>query len=155
MLTFDSIDCESNIKLLDTLEEKYSEVKLNENLMRDILFVKKIRSEIRLEIILNSDVIKGKAVIIGDFIISNSSTAIYNRFARCFGGKLKWFKLSPDKNLQLSNAKRFIENITEKHQCLDIVQDWININQQRLILQKIIGRRLYLILFQEYFHLDQ
>ena len=132
LLTFDSIDCENNIKFLDTLEEKYTEVKLNENLMRDIIFFKKIRSENKTRDNSQFRCYKDKAVIIGDFIISNSTTAIYNRFTRCFGGKLKWFKFSSYQILQLSNAKRFIENIKEKHQCLDLVQDCIDINQQRL-----------------------
>ena len=38
LLTFDSIDDNNRIRFLNTLDEKYMEVCLNQDLLRDILF---------------------------------------------------------------------------------------------------------------------
>ena len=49
-------------------------------------------------------------IIEGTFIFKKSPTNIYNRFARKFGRKLKWFKFTPKNVIQLSNYRADIEN---------------------------------------------
>ena len=62
----------------------------------------------------------------GDFIISISATAIYNRFSRNFGGKLKWFKNKLHQIVKLSKSIISVETKKEEKNCHDLVADTIN-----------------------------
>ena len=52
----------------------------------------------------------------GEFIFEYTSSSIYNRFAICFGGKLPWFKYTPNQIVKLSEStmikKKIITDIT-------------------------------------------
>ena len=91
LLTFDSINEDCFIQYFDTKGLKFKNVKLNENLMRDIMFLKSFREKNQLTNEDQSRCYRDKLVIVGEFIISVSATAIYNRFSRGFGGALQWF----------------------------------------------------------------
>ena len=83
---------------------KYATVKINENLKRDILFLREINLARNLKIKEEFKCYKDKAVIMVKFIILATPSAIYNRFARNFEGKLKWFRYSSDKIITLSKT---------------------------------------------------
>ena len=65
----------------------------------------------------------------GDFMVSGTSSTIYNRFSTCFGGKLKWFKFTPDQIVKLSRTKRLINWNEDSFECLNLIQDSIEIAQ--------------------------
>ena len=76
--------------------------------MRYILFINSIKEGNKKKTYDKYRCFKDKLVVMENFIISVSSTAIYNRFARCFGGKLRWFRQNPDKIIQLSKTIRLL-----------------------------------------------
>ena len=67
----------------------------------------------------------------GDFIFEWTPSTIYNRFARCFGGKLPWFRYTPDKIVQLSKIMKSINNHRESNESLDLFEDSIKIMQKK------------------------
>ena len=46
-----------------------------------------------------------------EFIFEYTSSAIYNRFAICFGGKLLWLKYTPNQIVKLSESTRVKKKI--------------------------------------------
>ena len=60
--------------------------------------------EIKLEAKHDFRCFKDKVVVIGELIFEYTSSAIYNRFARRFGGKLPNFKYTPNQIIQLSET---------------------------------------------------
>ena len=62
--------------------------------------------EIKSETKNNFRCFQNKAIVMGEFIFEDTSSAINNRFAICFGGKLKWFKYTPNQIVKLSESTR-------------------------------------------------
>ena len=58
---------------------------------------------------INLDVLFNKIIVFGDFIISVSCIAIYNRFSRNLGRMLRRFKYSPQKIVKLSKAMMILK----------------------------------------------
>ena len=56
-------------------------------------------------------------------MVSGTSSTIYHRFSRCFSGKLKWFKFTPDQIVKLSQTKRLINWNEDSFECLNLIQD--------------------------------
>ena len=94
------------IRFFDTLKLKYVDIILNQNLIRDIKFFKDTMLEIKSETKNNFRCFQNKAMVVGEFIFEYTSSAIYKRFAICFGGKLSWFKYTPNQIAKLSEATR-------------------------------------------------
>ena len=90
LMTYDSIDEERNIKYFDILKSGYVDAQISQNVNRDIMFVKELSHKNRKRCRSECKTFKDKIVIIGVFIIKVSSTAIFNRYTRNFGGKLCW-----------------------------------------------------------------
>ena len=67
--------------------------------------------EIKSETKNNFRCFQDKAIVMGEFIFEYTSSAIYNRFARCFGGKLKRFKYTPNQIVKLSESTRVLKKI--------------------------------------------
>ena len=132
LLTFDSIDDENNLTYFDTLSLKYVTVKINENLKRDILFLKEVNLANNLKTNEEFKCYKDKAVIMGKFMILATPSAIYNRFARNFGGKLKWFRYSPDQIIALSKATLLILENKKRDECLDLINNSIQVANHHL-----------------------
>ena len=65
--------------------------------------------EIKSETKNNFRCFQDKAIVMGEFIFEYTSSAIYNRFARCFGEKLKWFKYTPNQIVKLSESTRVLK----------------------------------------------
>ena len=106
LLTFDSIDENGIMKYFDTLKLKYVDIILNKNLIRDIKFFKDTMPEIKSETKNNFRCFQNKAIAMGEFIFEYTSSALYNSFAICFGGKLPWFKYTPNQIAKLSESTR-------------------------------------------------
>ena len=66
----------------------------------------------------------------GDFITTITSTAIYNKFSRSFGGKLRWFRYKPENIANLSNTISKTEKDKSNYECLNLIDDNINENQR-------------------------
>ena len=130
LLTFDSIDEEGNMTYFDTQIEKYLTVKLNQNLLRDIMFLKDHRFKVEKETSDSYRLHKDKLIIMGDFIISVSAQAIYNRFSRRFGDMVKWFEYTPSQIVKLSKAMLLIVMKKEEHECLNLIEDTIKFCQE-------------------------
>ena len=96
LMTYDSIDEDQNITYFDTKNSEYVTSKLSDNLLRDIMFFKKISLENNLKVKWKYRPIKGKQILMGEFIISASAFAIYKRFERKFGGTLNSFNFTPE-----------------------------------------------------------
>ena len=131
-LRFDSIDDSGNMRYFGTLKLKYVDIMLNQNLLGDIMFFKDIMKGIKQEIKKEFKCFQDKVVIMGEFIFEYTSSAIYNRFSRCFGGKLSWFKYTPSQIIQLSETMMHLKNNKSKTQSLNLIQDSIDILQQNL-----------------------
>ena len=54
-----------------------------------------------------------------DFITTNTSKSIYNRFSRKFGGKLKWFRYNPEHIVNLLKTNSKTRKDKSKHECLN------------------------------------
>ena len=106
LLIFDSIDENGKMRYFDTLKLKYVDTILNQNLIRDIKFFKDTMLEIKSETKNNFRCFQNKTIVMGEFIFEYTSSAIYNRFAICFGGKLPWFKYTPNQIVKLSESTR-------------------------------------------------
>ena len=106
LLTFDSINENGKMRYFDTFKLKYVYIILNQNLIRDIKFFKDTMPEIKSETKNNFRCFQNKAIVMGEFIFEYNSSAIYNRFAICFGGKLPMFKYTPNQIVKLSESKR-------------------------------------------------
>ena len=126
LLTFDTLDEQGNMTYFDTLSEKYKTILLSEALLSDIIFLRNYRLSKEENVADSCRCHNFKFVIMGDFIISISATAIYNRFSRKFGGKLKWFKYKPHQIVKLSKSILSVETDKEEQNCLDLVADTIN-----------------------------
>ena len=94
------------MRYFDTLKLKYVDTILNQNLIRDIKFFKDTMLEIKSETKNNIKCFHNKAIVMGEFIFEYTSSAIYNRFAICFGGKLVWLKYTPNQIVKLSESTR-------------------------------------------------
>ena len=86
--------------------------------------------EIKSEAKHNFRCLKDKVVVIREFIIKYTSLAIYNRFARCFGGKLLNFKYTSNQIVQLSETIQVFKNENNKFENLNLIEDNINTWQQ-------------------------
>ena len=106
LLTFDSIDENGKMRYFDTLKLKHVDTILNQNLIRDIKFSKDTMLEIKAENKNNLWCFQNKAIVMGEFIFEYTSSAIYNRFAICFVGKLPWFKYTQNQIVKLSESTR-------------------------------------------------
>ena len=106
LLTFDSIDENGKMRYFDTLKLKYVDIILNQNLIRDIKFFKDTMLEIKSETKNNFRCFQNKAIVMSEFIFEYTSSAIYNRFAIYFGGKLPMFKYTPNQIVKLSESTR-------------------------------------------------
>ena len=73
---------------------------------------------------------KDKVIVAGDFIISVFDTAIYNRFLRSFGRKLRWFRHTPEQIIHLSKEIKSLIQNKDKNQCLDLIQNSIQLSQE-------------------------
>ena len=104
---------------------KYVVVKLNEHLIRDISHFKEIMRKINKDTKNDFKCFKDKAVIIGYFISAWAPSTIYNRFARCFGGKLPWFRYTPDKIVQLSKIMKTMREHLESNDSLNLFENRI------------------------------
>ena len=104
------------MRYFDTLKLKYVDTILNQNLIRDIKFFKDTMLEIKSKTKNNFRCFQNKAIVMGEFIFEYTSSAIYYKFAICFGGKLPWFKytLNPNRKTFRVNKdlKRIITDIT-------------------------------------------
>ena len=58
----------------------------------------------------------------GEFIFEYTSSAIYNRFARCFGGKLVWFKYTKNQIVKLSESTRVQKNDKSRYYSLNLIE---------------------------------
>ena len=85
LLTFDFINENGKMRYFDTLKLKYVDNILNQNIIRDIKLFKDTMLEIKSETKNNFRCFQDKAIVMGEFIFEYTSSAIYNRFARCFG----------------------------------------------------------------------
>ena len=94
------------MRYFDTLKLKYVDIILNQNFIRYIKFFKDTMLEIKSETKNNFRCFQNKAIVIGEFIFEYTSSAIYNRFTICFGGKLPWFKYTPNQIAKLSESTR-------------------------------------------------
>ena len=130
LLTYGSIDDKNNTKFFDTQKMEYVDAKLNEHLVRDIFHFKETMRNIKQEIKSEFKCFKDKAVVMGDFISEWTPSTIYKWFARCFGGKLPWFRYTPDKIVQLSKIMKSINNHRESNESLDLFEDSIKIMQE-------------------------
>ena len=130
LLTYDSIDEEVNITYFDTEIEKYLTVKLNKNLIRDIMYLKENRCKNEKELSYSYRVYKDKLIVMGDFIISVSAPEIYNRFSRRFGGMVKWFDYTPGQIVKLSKAMKLIMIEKKDQECLDLIEDAIKLSSE-------------------------
>ena len=109
LLTFYSIDENGKMRYFDTLKLKYVDTILNQNLVRDVKFFKDTMLEIKSETKNNFRCFQDKAIVMGEFIFEYTSSSINNRFARCFGEKLKWFKYTPNQIVKLSESTRVLK----------------------------------------------
>ena len=109
LLTFDSINENGKMRYFDTLKLKYVDNILNQNIIRDIKLFKDTMLEIKSETKNNFRCFQDKAIVMSEFIFEYTSSAIYNRFARCFGEKLKWFKYTPNQIVKLSESTRVLK----------------------------------------------
>ena len=66
----------------------------------------------------------------GDFIFAWTPSTIYNRFARCFGGKLPWFRYTPDKIVQFSKIMKTMGEHLESNDSLNLFEDSIKAMQE-------------------------
>ena len=73
---------------------------------------------------------RDKLVIVREFIILVSATAIYNRFSRGFGGALQWFKYSPQQIIKLSKVDLILKKEIERDAWLNLFEDTIQFNQK-------------------------
>ena len=128
LLTFDSINEDCFIQYFDTKGLEFKNVKLNENLMRDIMFLKLFREKNQLTNDDQSRCHRDKLVIVGEFIISVSATSIYNRFFRGFEGALQWFKYSLQQIIKLSKVALILKKEIDRDAWLDLVEDTIQFN---------------------------
>ena len=76
-LRFDSVNSDGYMRYFDPNKLKYVDLKLSENLIRDISFLKRVVSKDALKIKQESRYYKDKAETTGEFMISATSTAIY------------------------------------------------------------------------------
>ena len=111
LLTFDSINENGKMRYFDTLKLKYVDNILNQNIIRDIKLFKDTMIEIKSETKNNFRCFQDKAIVMGEFIFEYTSSAIYNRFARCFGRKLKRFKYTLNQIVKLSESTRVLKKI--------------------------------------------
>ena len=132
LLTFDSIDENGKMRYFDTMKLKYVDTILNQNFIRDIKFFKDAVLEIKSETKNNFRCFQDKAIVIGEFIFEYTSSAIYNRFARCFGGKLPWFKYTPNQIVKLSESTRVQKKDKNRHYSLNLIEDSIDALKQNL-----------------------
>ena len=132
LLTFDSINEDNFIKYYDTKDLKYKEVKLNENLIRDIMFLKSINLKHKQVDGDQFRCFRDKMISFGNFIISVSAPAIYNRFSRNFGGMLRWFNYSLQQIVKLSKAMLILKNEIERDISLDLIEDTIKFAQKNV-----------------------
>ena len=132
LLTFDSIDSKGNMEYFDTQLKKYLAIRLNENLLRDIMFLKEYKAKCKQEIKDNVRCFKDKFVLMGDFMIFASAPAIYNRFSRNFGGMLKWFAYTPHQIVKLSKAILLLVMKSSEQECLDLIEDTIKFSQENV-----------------------
>ena len=120
LFTYDSIDDDNNIKYFDILKMKYVDAKLNEYLIRNISHFKEIMRSF-----------KDKAVVMEDFIFDWTSSTIYNRFVKCFGNKLYWFKYTPVKIVQLSKMMKSMNNHSDDNESLNLFDDSYQIMKKK------------------------
>ena len=130
LFTYDSIDDDNSIKYFDTLKMEYVDAKLNEHLIRDISHFKEITRNFTQETRNGYKCFKDKAVVMGDFMFDWTPSTIYNRFASCFGGKLSWFKYTPDKIVQLSKMMKSMDNHRDDNESLDLFDDSIQMMKE-------------------------
>ena len=57
------------------------------------------------------------------------STISY-KFARCFGGKLSWFKYAPDKIVHLSKIMKSMDNHRYENESLNLFDDSIQMMKE-------------------------
>ena len=126
LITYDSLNDSGKLNYFDTLKLAYVEITLNENLIRDFLHFKEIMREIKSEAKHDFRCFKDKVVVIGEFIFEYTSSAIYSRFARRFGGKLPNFKYTPNQIIQLSETIQALKNENNKFESLNLIEDSIN-----------------------------
>ena len=131
LITYDSLNDSGKLNYFDTLKLAYVEITLNENLIRDILHFKEIMREIKSEAKHDFRNYKDKVVVIGEFIFEYTSSAIYNKFARLFGGKLPNFKYTPNQIIQLSETIQALKNENNKFENLNLIEDSISAWQQQ------------------------
>ena len=123
LLRFDSVNSDGYMRYFDPNKLKYVDLKLSENLIRDISLLKRVVSKDALKIKQESRYYKDKVETTGEFMISATSTAIYNRFSRGFGGKLEWFKYTPGQIIKLSKLILSFRKEKDNHKSLGIIQD--------------------------------
>ena len=129
LVTYDSMDEEGNLAYFDTLQSTFVQTKLSQNLIRDIMFFRDISSKKKKKCRVEYKSYKDKVVIMGDFVFSLSSTAIYNRYTRNVGGRLNWFKYAPEKIIKLSRLVKSIKNKGEQSKCNDLIEDSIRFSE--------------------------
>ena len=130
-LTFESINEDNILTYFETKTLKYRNVKLNENLGRDIKFLKELKQQNKKSTSDISRCYQDKLVIWGEFIISVSTGVIYNRFSRHFGGMIRWFKYTPQQIIKLSNAIFIIKKLIDPLKWLNLVEDAIQFSQEK------------------------
>ena len=131
LLTFDSIDENRKMRYFDIMKLKYVDTILNQNLIRDIKFFKDAVLKIKSKTKNNFRCFQDKAIVMGEFIFEYTSSAIYNRFARCFDGKLPWFKYPPNQIVKLSESTR-VKKDKNRHYSLNLIEDSIDALKQNL-----------------------
>ena len=132
LLTYDSIDEEENITYFDTEFEKYLTVKLNQNLIRDIMYLKGHRCKNENELSDSYRIYKDKLIVMGDLIISVYAPAICNRFSRRFGGMVKWFDYTPGQIVKFSKAMKLIMIDKNGQEYLDLIEDAIKLSSENM-----------------------
>ena len=131
-MTYDSINEEQKITYFDTKNSEYVSSKLSDNLLRvHHAFFKKISLENNLKVKSKYRPIKGKQILMGEFIISASAFAIYKRFERKFGGTLNSFNFKPEQVVTLSKVSRMIQKDLDVNKSLDLIKDSIKMIEER------------------------
>ena len=104
---------------------KYVTVRVNDNLKRDILFLKEVNLASNLKIKEEFNSYRDKAVIMEKIMILATPSTTYIRFTRNFGGKLKWFRYSSDQIIALSKTTLLILEKKKWDKCLDLINNSI------------------------------
>ena len=120
LITYEGISTEKFIQYWDYKSSWVRTRYINQELINDIVYFKNYSQKKGIMSLDKQRIAPDGNIIEGTFVFNISPTNIYNRFARKFGNKLKWFKFTPLNVIQLSRyrtklgTKSFCPTLTSK-----------------------------------------